>query len=378
MIYITVKGSPRYHQITFDEYLFGDRDLKSLTAPNDTGTVTYEREQVSWRFAQHFDWNVFTDALKHFLYETESLRRVERNSLYREFYIPKKSGGLRKIDAPNEELSDALRRLKLILSSTAFETYHTAAFAYVEGRSTVDAVKRHQKNESNWFAKFDLHDFFGSTTPEFLTSMLSKIYPYSEVMAPIDEGTRLMKAALDLCFKDGGLPQGTPISPFLTNLMMIPIDYTLSNFFAKKDMVYTRYADDFIISSKNPFRFKEIEELIALVLSDFGAPFTLNTKKTRYGSRAGSNWNLGVMLNKDNEITVGHQKKKQFQNMLHSYAMDKKNGIKWPESDIRTMDGLRSYYKMVEGDTIDRIVKHVSDKTGVNIPAEIRADLIPV
>lgn len=381
MVYITVKASPRYRQMSLEDLLFGGGEYHTLISNNETNTVTYERKFVTERLKGFFYKREFVAWLRSFNESHRNLYDAPRDSLYREFYIPKRSGGLRKIDAPNEPLMTALRDLKKFLASVPTETYHTSAYAYINGRSAVDAVRRHQMNESQWFAKFDLHNFFGSTTPDFLHRMFAMVFPFSEIMSDPEARPELVRA-LDLCFKDGGLPQGTPISPFLTNLMMIPIDFALSRKFREfgtptgpQTMIYTRYADDFLVSSRYDFRFRDAEALIEETLAQFGAPFRLNREKTRYGSRGGRNWNLGVMLNKDNEITVGHKRKKELQNMLFSYAMDKKNGKSWDLHDVQVMDGLRSYYKMVEGDAIDRIVAHVSGKTGVDIPAEIRKDL---
>ena len=278
MFYITIKGSPHYRQMTFDDYLFGPDTFKTLAAPNETGTVTYERDSVSGYFRGHFDLPGFRAALTALRAETEELRARPVGTLYREFHIPKKSGGLRKIDAPCEELSAAQRKLKEILEKTEFMPYHTSAFAYVKGRSTVDAVRRHQQNESGWFGKYDLHDFFGSTTPAFLEHMLSMVFPYSAMFETPDDRA-LMHDCLSLCFKDGGLPQGTPVSPFLTNVMMIPVDFRLTNAFREKHMIYTRYADDFLVSSKKSFSFREAGDLIAAALESFGAPFHLNAPR---------------------------------------------------------------------------------------------------
>ena len=318
--------------------------------------------------------------------QTKELRESERHSLYREFYIPKKSGGLRKIDAPEPELMDALRRLKTIFEEDCKALYHTSAFAYIKGRSTLDAVKRHQANESRWFAKYDLSNFFGSTTPEFLMHMLSMVYPFSEIIQD-ENGKNQLRTALDLAFLDGGLPQGTPISPLITNIMMIPIDFTLNREFrefrnTRKDgsvstnrLVYTRYADDFIISSVYDFNFREVEDYIKSVLSKFEAPFSIKEQKTRYGSSAGANWNLGVMLNKDNKITIGHKKKKRFQAMLSSFVLDSKNGNLWSLEDVQQLEGFRNHYTMVEGETIDKIVEHIGAKYGVNIVLMIKEQL---
>ena len=81
------------------------------------------------------------------------------------------------------------------------------------------------------------------------------------------------------------------------------------------------------------------------------------------------------MLNSKNEITVGHKKKRQFQAMLSSYVMDRKNGIRWDISDIQAMEGYRNYYRSVEKNTIDTMVKHIGEKFGVDIVSMIKKDL---
>ena len=111
------------------------------------------------------------------------------------------------------------------------------------------------------------------------------------------------------------------------------------------------------------------------MLAEFGAPFSINANKTRYGSSAGRNWNLGVMLNKDNQITVGYRRKRHFQSMLYNYIRDKRNGVVWPQEDIRELQGLHSYYHMVEPDVIDAIIGHINEKMRVNVIQEIKNDL---
>lgn len=378
MFYITVMQPPMYRQMTLEEFLFEvDTKPQAMINPNLTNTRTYEVERISEKFLERFDVAKLVTKLSQFNASTEELRAKPRHDLYRTFHIPKKSGGLRKIDAPEPELMDALRRLKTIFEEDFKALYHTSAFAYVKHRSTVDAVKRHQANESKWFGKYDLSNFFGSTTIDFAIKMLGMVFPFSEVIKST-VGERELRKAIELAFLDGGLPQGTPISPLITNIMMIPVDYKLANGFRDfnhQRFVYTRYADDFLVSSKYSFSFREVEKFIVDTLKSFGAPFTIKSEKTRYGSSAGSNWNLGVMLNKDNEITVGHKKKRQFQAMLASYIMDKKNGKDWDKSDVQTMEGYRNYYRMIEGDTIDKMVAHIGEKFGVDVVQLIKDDL---
>lgn len=377
MVYITVMQSPIYHQMTLEEFLFQNFQAQTILNTNVSNTRTYAYETVSEHFTSRIDTDALIRKLVRFNDQTEALRAQERSTLYETFHIPKKSGGLRRIDAPKPELMNALRNLKTIFEEDFHALYHTSAFAYVKNRCTVDAVKRHQKNNSKWFGKLDLHDFFGSTILDYVIKMFSMVFPFSEIVK-FPNGEAELRKALDLAFLNGGLPQGTPLSPLITNVMMIPVDYKLANAFRdfdKQRFIYTRYADDFIISSKVDFDVHRVEKLVVDTLHEFGAPFTINESKTRYGSSAGRNWNLGVMLNKDNEITVGHKKKRQFQSMLYNYITDKRKGISWPREDIQTMQGLHSYYRMVEPETIDAIVKHTNEKMETDVLRLIKDDL---
>ena len=376
MPYITVQQSPIHYQMSFDDILDGTVDLSRMIVPNATNTRTHFREFLKPSFLERFNFDSMIAALEKFNEQHENLFNVERKSLFETFYIPKKSIGLREINAPDHELMNALRQLKTIFETNMFALYHTSAFAYVKGRCTVDCVKRHQQNESKWFAKLDFSDFFGSTTEEFVISMFSQIFPFSEIVKRKD-GLEALKRALSLCFLNGGLPQGTPISPTITNIMMIPIDHQLYNELRKMDehYVYTRYADDILISSKISFDCNKLQDYVLDVLRKFDAPFILKKEKTRYGSSAGRNWNLGVMLNKDNEITIGHQKKKTFKAMCCNYICDKKKGVPWDLHDVQVFSGLISYYRMIEKDYINYVIEQNNKKFDVNLEALIKEDL---
>lgn len=371
-VYVTRKMSPREHSMNMEDLWFGDDDTAAgWVHPNTTNTFTILTESPP-----KCDMFNILRALNAFYERYKDLIATEKSTLYRTFFVPKSSGGLRRIDAPNDQLSNALRELITLFKDWfgASYLYHTSAFAYIAGRSNVTCIKKHQQNESKWFGKFDLHNFFGSTTLDFVMRMFSVVWPLSSVCRSV-HGNELLRNIMSLCFLNGVLPQGTPISPMIINIMMIPVDYSMERFCRDHGMIYTRYADDFIISSRYQFRFKEVEEYIEYTLSQFQAPFSLNKAKTRYGSSSGSNWNLGIMLNKDNQMTIGRSKKRQFESMLTAYAKDKRSGREWNLDDVQHLEGLKSYYKMIEGDTIERIIDHISTKNGVDIRVEMKNDL---
>ena len=370
MPYITVSRVPRMYQLSFDDILNG-LDPKSLEITKDTrDTTTYYTRTISQKVESKMDFYGMFDAISKFNEKYKDLIDTpDKSTLYRHFKIPKRSGGLRQIDAPEAPLMTALLDLKKILEEKFMFTYHTTAFAYVHGRSTIDAVKRHQRNGSRWVLKTDLSKFFPHTTPEFLFSMIYQTFPLCEY---IHEGYGYREAferAMSLCFLGGGLPQGTPTSPMLTNQMMIPVDYEINKLCHEftPHLCYTRYADDMDISSEYSFHWTDVVKQIGEVLKKFNAPFEFNKDKIHYGSTSGRNWMLGVMFNKDGNITVGHENKKTFKNSLFAFGCAIKDGHPWSVEDTQHLQGLASYYKMVEGDLIKEMIKKYSDRFGFDI-----------
>lgn len=376
--YVTTFQSPRYQQTSFEDILTGrNTDFKPIVF-DKTATRTVFIKNIDQIIDNEDIYNL-KNGLCDFVSTAKGLGLYDkpREELYNTFFIPKKSGGVRRIDAPNEDLMQILRMLKFMIEYRVGEDlYHTAAFGYIHGRNSLKAVTKHQQNESNWFLKIDFSNFFGNTTLDFVYNMLSEVYPFSEVIKT-KEGNIALKNTLDLCFLNGGLPQGTPVSPMLTNIMMIPIDHMISKRLREtnQNFVYTRYADDILISSRQDFDKDAILKLVKDVLDEFDTPFSFNNEKTRYGSRSGRNWNLGLMLNKDNEITVGSKNKKRFRAMVSNYILDKQNGKQWDLESIQHFQGVMNYYRSIEPSYIKSIIDYNNEKYGVNLEKMIKEDL---
>ena len=275
-------------------------------------------------------------------------RAVKRNILalieaatdhsYNTFFIPKATGGLRQIDAPNEHLKEKMRLVKKDIENVLNLHPHDAAHAYVKQRSVLTALQVHQKNQSNWFLKLDLKDFFPAHTEDYTMQQLNQLWLKDAL--PIPE-------LVTFASYNGGLPQGTPLSPLLTNLCMTPIDYKITQALSSAYR-YTRYADDLLISSRVDFAPEPIIRQIENVLRTEGCPFTINAAKTRYGSAARRNWNLGLMYNKDKAITLGHQKKQRLRAAINNFLRDFTNGILWTTMDVQHLQGLLAYFKHIE------------------------------
>lgn len=369
MYYITTRQKVKEQQISWLDLLNDEDPLTDYAQPTGSaGTVTRCVDKIKPEILAKTNVSGMIKILKEYNERHKNLYETDKRKLYRHFTIPKRSGGLRPIDAPCDELQNALAELKDILEQKFGLLYHTANFAYVKERSTVQEVRKHQVKNSNWFLKTDFSGFFPSTTINFVMKMLGMIYPTSEICKDPEGRVELMKA-LSLGFLNGGLPQGTKLSPYLTCVMMIPIDHKIFGELTKRRYVYTRYADDIHISCVQKFDPEKMKNYLRKILKEFGAPYILKDEKTTFGRKngSGSNWMLGVNLNQDNNMTVGWRAKKTFKAMTTNLIMDYKHGKYWAIDDVQHYNGLLSYYKMVEPDYFKDLIKHFNDKFNVNV-----------
>lgn len=307
------------------------------------------------------------------------------NPYYYTFMIPKHSGGYRRIDAPVDELKEALRELKQLFEQMmGGNTYHTSAFAYIPKRSCLDLVQtRFKNNDVRWTLKTDFSDFFGSINYDWAIKQLSHIYPFCEIME-FQNGREALMGCMRLCFLSGRLPQGTPISPMLTNILMIPIDFRLYNGMLKHatditrfdkqhdgvnyKLIYSRYADDIYIGSKVGFQFMDVIEYMKKVLREFDAPFEIKPQKTKYGSNAGKNFILGYMYNGEGNITLGHKQKKLIKAMINNFALDYKNNPgNINRAELYSTLGYMARLKEVEPEYYEKLIAASNEKYGIDV-----------
>lgn len=375
-IYVTVPKKQREYQLTFTQ-LLSDNIFNYMRKPlKDTkDTVTYfiDEEKCKKELIEKFNIDSVINDLEEFYNKYKPFFDEEdRNKLYYSFRIPKKSKpnpkckeDMREINAPDKIFCLALRELKELFEKDFLIKYHTSCFAYVPKRDNKKCLERHQSNQSKWFLKLDLKNFFPNTTEEFIINQISTIFPYNLVMKD-ERGKFLLQKCINLCMLNGGLPQGTPISPMLTNIVMLPIDYTISKVLRTKyknfRFVYTRYADDISVSSPYKFEYKEIENEIKKIFKEFSAPFSLNSEKTRFGSYCGRNWNLGLMYNKDGNITVGHQRKKELKAALNSFVLDYINKGAFDFNGTQKLRGQISYVNQIEPDYVAKLINFYNKK----------------
>ncbi|MFM5404172.1 retron Ec67 family RNA-directed DNA polymerase/endonuclease [Aeromonas sp. L_1B5_3] len=178
---------------------------------------------------------------------TNALYRKKVSSLYSEFKIPKKKGGERTIFAPQRELKIIQKKLSLILQdcleemTSEDERTSNLSHGFMREKSIYTNASCH-KNKKN-VLNIDLKDFFdcfnfGRVRGFFIKNKKFELHP--------DIATVIAQIA---CYNNS-LPQGSPCSPIISNLITHSLDIRLSQLASRHSCFYTRYADDITFSTR--------------------------------------------------------------------------------------------------------------------------------
>ena len=361
MYYVTFKTNRNVTptQYTLDMLYAG---VHPETTTPTTDYITIRKEDVS-SFTEHLQHSALYNSLKVLLESTEELDKT-----YTVYHIPKTSGGYREISEPNPELKELQRNVYHLLTCLGAHP-HDVVYSYVAERSCKDALVRHQQANTDWFYKFDIKDFFPSCTAEVLTASLKeKVFPFCVLTE--QQWNRL----LDIALYNGGLPQGSPLSPLLSNMVLTPFDFYMHYSITHFNGVYTRYADDILISLPVKKQLSFIQNIINNHLHNHVSNnLNLKEEKSRCGSIAGANWNLGLMLNKDRDITLGHEKKMKLKAKINNFIYDFTNQNYWSIIDTQVLQGEVNYFKQVEPDYAAFVINRLERKhnTRLSLPAMI-------
>lgn len=155
---------------------------------------------------------------------------------YSTFQISKKNGQLRDISAPQEKMKNFQRRLKALLD-VIYEP-HSAATAFIAGRSIVDNARRHTRKDIVF--NIDLEDFYTSIHFGRVRGML--------IAGPYNLQPNTASIIAQACCLNGVLPQGAPTSPTISNMICRRLDRELALLAGQSRAQYSRYADDITFS----------------------------------------------------------------------------------------------------------------------------------
>lgn len=279
---------------------------------------------------------------------------------YKTFRIPKKSGGYREISAPQKLLKSFLTYTNILLQS--FYEAPDYVTGFVPGRSVVDNAERHIG--MNYIFNTDLKDFFPSIVKSRVWATLKcPPFNFNDTIADAIAGLCCTEVEIEgeKCWV---LPQGSPASPILTNIVCRNLDSKLHKLARDFKLRYSRYADDITFSgSRNLFHkdgdfLNKLEEIIRK------EHFTINNSKTRLQKRNERQEVTGLIVS--DRVNVLRQYVRELDNILFiwekygendayakflSHYVPKHNRHKNSKPSMReVIQGKLLYLKMVKGD----------------------------
>ena len=223
---------------------------------------------------------------------------------YKIFEIDKKSGGKRTIKAPLPKLKELQSHLSHVLYQCLNEiekdrNFRPISFGFRQNRSIADNAARHKRRK--WVLNIDLENFF----PSFNFGRVRGFFLKDKAFALHPEvATTIAQIACD----GTALPQGSPCSPVISELIAQILDMRLVRLAKKFGVTYTRYADDITFSTgqkefpaglatqdgANPTIWHLSDELVSKILS---SGFAINSDKTRMHFRGSRQMVTGLVVN---------------------------------------------------------------------------------
>ena len=237
--------------------------------------------------------------------------KIKRNSNGEEEY--------RIINAPNEELKKIQKRIyRYILANADLPSY---IYGGVKGKNNIRNARYHQGNK--YIFTTDLKSFFPSITYKQVFTMFLR----EGCTPPV---ARILTKLTTLHYE---VPQGTPTSTLIANLVFKPYGEKIAEFAIKNRMKFSMFVDDITISSKTDFKYL-VPEILKIIHS---SGFKISQKKTHYQTK---NPVITGVICQNNRLLAPIQYKKKLAR-LRGKQKDR------PESANR-LRGLTNYLHSIE------------------------------
>ncbi len=281
---------------------------------------------------------------------------------YQTFTIKKKSGEDRTIHAPVKGLKSILRSLNFVLQCV-YEPLESAT-GFVLNKSIVDNAKKHVGH--HYVLNLDLKDFFHSFDRNRVK--LGFMFEPFNLNGDKEPLAFLLACLCTHPFEIDGeiktvLPQGSPTSPTITNILCKKLDRRLNGLVNRFGATYTRYADDITFSSPhNIYNDEDFNKELKRIIEE-DQKLTINPKKTKLQKAGHRQEATGLIVNE--KVNVRRRYVKQIRMWLYywekygyekaeqifkrDYISDKGHVKNINAHLVNVLDGKLEFLKMVKG-----------------------------
>lgn len=252
-----------------------------------------------WKYLTESKYNELLSSFN--LVNTSDIKKINKilygisNNIdlnYEEIIIKKKNKNLRYLNEPSPILKSIQKRiLKNVLEEKMISK---CAYAYKKGLSTILNAKSHVGCKV--ILKLDIENFFDNIN-------FCKVYNscFNESLYPKKLGMLLT----NLCVYNDRLPQGSPTSGYISNIVLRNFDCNIDAYCKDKNINYTRYSDDMTFSGDFDIRklIKYVNELL------YKERFRLNKSKIKVVLNTTRQQVTGIVVNEKINLSKNYKRK---------------------------------------------------------------------
>lgn len=220
----------------------------------------------------------------------------------------------------------------------------SVSFAYRKNATLTQAVKPHATSRA--FFQTDLERFFDSiTTPLIRRALLENETPVADLEDHVEHVLRLLTI-------DGKLPIGYSTSPIVSNACLLSFDRRLSQISHDRGWIYTRYADDIVLSTHDRADLSDATSVIeGCLASELGDGFKLNLAKSKLTTIGRKIKLLGLVILPTGDIAIDRDVRNRIESWIHFYLRDRARLLKifeethneGMEEGLQRLSGFISY-----------------------------------
>ena len=285
--------------------------------------------------------------------------------MYIHFEIPKKKGGKRQIEAPNDALKKVQRKVNEYLQALYYLIQPQASFGYIISVKGEAFSKNIQTNAithygNDYLLNIDFKDFFHQIHKQHVYKLfISNLFSLDK---------RAASLLTSLCTRLGRLPMGAPTSPVLSNLCTLDFDKAMAGWTKKQEITYTRFVDDLSFSSKMPLHpnngfLKQVKNICK------AHHLEINEQKINYYPRESVKVITGLLL--DDPIGIPNEfyveLKKDMQRLKHFIEIQQITGVPYKTQMMnafkKQIEGQLNFIGMIEGYQSNEYLNHYQSYT---------------
>lgn len=259
----------------------------------------------------------------------------------------------RLVYRPSTKFKTILRFIDRVVLRTLAKD-EDVVHSFVKGKSTLSAVKAHASNK--YFFLTDIREFY----PSIKSADVYRILKRDKDLISISDLENYIDLLVGMVSFGGSLPVGFPTSPQLSNAFLYEFDLELKNYCSDHKLIYTRYADDIIVSGAAFEELSELKELVQKLLIKYGSQtLKLKEQKTHITQFNNKVKILGLIILPNGNVTIDAKYKKKIELALFFYSNNKDKFsdylIEEFKGDERSLFGLLHYAKSIDVSYIEKL-----------------------